>query len=248
MIVQPEILVGLPSQLLERRPDILQAEATLVAATAPIGKARVYFFSSLSITGQGGLQSVEFANWFAGNSTNYSIGASVTLPIFLGGTNVARLDTAEARYQQMLESYHQTILLAFREVADLLTSIQARGEQLARQREQVAAATAAVGLADVRYRKGLANYLDVFDAQRTMLGAETQLAQTERASSTWSASTKPSEVDGLLNRTVPSRLARGQPHFRQLCHLQNPSRACAESPNDQPASRCLKRLRHRLSS
>ena len=71
MIVQPEILVGLPSQLLERRPDILQAEATLVAATAPIGQARVYFFPSLSITGQGGLQSVEFANWFAGNGFEF---------------------------------------------------------------------------------------------------------------------------------------------------------------------------------
>ena len=181
VIVQPEIPVGLPSQLLERRPDILQAEATLVAANARIGQARAYFFPKLSITGQGGLQSVEFANWFTGNSANYSIGPSVTLPIFLGGTNVARLDAAESRYQQMLESYQQTILLAFREVADLLVSIQARGEQLARQREQVTAATAAVGLADVRYRKGLVNYLDVLDAQRTMLTAETQLAQTERA-------------------------------------------------------------------
>ncbi len=105
----------------------------------------------------------------------------MTLPIFLCGTNVARLDAAHSRYQQMLEGYQQTILLAFREVADLLVSIQARGEQLARQREQVAEATAAVGLADVRYRKGLVNYLDVLDAQRTMLAAETQLAQTERA-------------------------------------------------------------------
>jgi NodT family efflux transporter outer membrane factor (OMF) lipoprotein len=181
VIVQPEIPVGLPSHLLERRPDILQAEATLVAANARIGQARAYFFPALSITGQGGLQSVEFANWFTGNSAYYSIGPSVTLPIFLGGTNVARLDAAESRYQQMLESYQQIILLAFREVADLLVSIHARGEQLARQREQVAAATAAVGLAEVRYRKGLVNYLDVLDAQRTMLAAETQLAQTERA-------------------------------------------------------------------
>ncbi|MCE3222091.1 MAG: Efflux transporter, outer rane factor lipoprotein [Nitrospira sp.] len=181
VMVQPEIPVGLPSQLLERRPDILQAEATLMAANARIGQARAYFFPSFSITGQGGLQSVEFTNWFTGNSATYSIGPSVTLPIFLGGTNVARLDAAESRYQQMLESYQQTILLAFREVADLLVSIQARSEQLARQREQVAAATAAAGLADVRYRKGLVNYLDVLDAQRTMLAAETQLAQTERA-------------------------------------------------------------------
>ena len=181
VIVQPEIPVGLPSQLLGRRPDILQAESTLVAANARIGQARPIFFLPPPSRARGGLQSVEFANWFTGNSANYSIGPSVTLPIFLGGTNVARLDAAESRYQQMLESYQQTILLAFREVADLLVSIQARGEQLARQREQVAAATAAVGLADVRYRKGLVNYLDVLDAQRTMLAAETQLAQTERA-------------------------------------------------------------------
>lgn len=181
MVVQPDIPVGLPSQLLERRPDILQAEATLVAANARIGQARAYFFPIFSITGQGGLQSVEFVNWFSGNSTNYSIGPSVTLPIFLGGTNVARLDAAESRYRQMLESYQQTILLAFREVADLLVSIQTRTEQLARQREQATAAAAAVGLAEVRYRKGLVNYLDVLDAQRTMLAAETQLAQTERA-------------------------------------------------------------------
>ncbi len=181
VIVQPDIPVGLPSQLLERRPDILQAEAGLIAANARIGQARAYFFPTFSITGQGGLQSAEFANWFTGNSANFSIGPSVTLPIFLGGTNVARLDAAESRYQQMLEGYQQTILLAFREVADLLVSIQSRAEQLTRQREQAVAATAAVGLAEVRYRKGLVNYLDVLDAQRTMLAAETQLAQTERA-------------------------------------------------------------------
>lgn len=181
VVVQPEIPVGLPSQLLERRPDILQAETTLVAANARIGQARAYFFPALSITGQGGLQSVEFSNWFSSNSSNYSIGPSITLPIFLGGTNVARLDAAESRYEQMLESYQQTILQAFREVADLLVSLRERTEQLKRQHEQVQAARTAVELADVRYRKGLVNYLDVLDAQRTVLAAETQIVQTERA-------------------------------------------------------------------
>jgi NodT family efflux transporter outer membrane factor (OMF) lipoprotein len=180
VVAQPAIPMGLPSQLLERRPDILQAEATLVASNARIGQARAYFFPTLTITGQGGLQSAEFANWFTGNSLNYSIGPSVTLPIFQGGTNLARLDLAESRYQQMLEGYQQTILQAFREVADLLTSLSARAEQLARQREQLAAAQAAVRLAEVRYRKGLVNYLDVLDAQRTALAAETQLVLTER--------------------------------------------------------------------
>lgn len=180
-VVQPDIPVGLPSQLLERRPDILQSEATLVAANARIGQARAYFFPTLSLTGQGGLQSAEFANWFTGNSWNYSIGPSITLPIFLGGTNVARLDQAQSRYQQMLENYQQTILQAFREVGDLLVSLNTRAEQLARQKEQLAAAQQAVALATVRYRKGLVNYLDVLDAQRVALAAETQVVVTERA-------------------------------------------------------------------
>lgn len=180
VVIQPNIPVGLPSQLLERRPDILQAEATLIASNARIGQARAYFFPTLSITGQGGLQSAEFSNWFTGNSSNYSIGPSIILPIFQGGTNLARLDSAESRYVQMLESYQQTILLAFREVADVLTSLRARAEQLARQREQLSAAQEAVRLADIRYRTGLVNYLDVLDAQRTELAAETQLVLTER--------------------------------------------------------------------
>lgn len=181
VVVQPDIPVGLPSQLLERRPDILQAEATLVASNARIGQARAYFFPTLSITGQGGLQSAEFSNWFTGNSWNYSIGPSVTLPIFQGGTNLARLDSAESRHEQMLESYQQTILQAFREVADLLSSLSSRKEQVARQREQLSAAQEAVRLADIRYRKGLVNYLDVLDAQRVALAAETQLVLTERS-------------------------------------------------------------------
>jgi NodT family efflux transporter outer membrane factor (OMF) lipoprotein len=181
VVVQPDIPVGLPSQLLERRPDILQAEATLVASNARIGQARAFFFPALTITGQGGIQSADFAKWFTGNSLNYSIGPSVTLPIFQGGTNLARLDQAESQYQQMLESYRQTIVQAFREVADLLVSLSSRDEQLAHQREQLAAAQAAVQLAQVRYRKGMVNYLDVLDAQRTVLTAETQLVITERA-------------------------------------------------------------------
>jgi outer membrane protein TolC len=152
-----------------------------VASNARIGQARAYFFPTLMITGQGGLQSADFAKWFTGNSFNYSIGPSVTLPIFQGGTNMARLDQAESQYQQMLESYRQTILLAFREVADLLVSVHARGEQLAHQRAQLTAAQEVVRLAQVRYRKGMVNYLDVLDAQRTVLTAETQLVLTERA-------------------------------------------------------------------
>ncbi len=181
VVSQPDIPVGLPSQLLERRPDILQAEQALIAANARIGQARAYFFPSLSITGQGGVQSVDLHNWFTSNGQTFSIGPSVTLPIFQGGANVARLDQAHSRYQQMLESYHQTILNAFREVADLLVSIRERTEQQHRQQEQVDAARTALAMALVRYKEGLVNYLDVLEADRTVLNAESQLVQTERA-------------------------------------------------------------------
>jgi len=180
VVAQPEIPVGLPAQLLERRPDILQAEQTLVAANARIGEARAFFFPAISITGQGGFQSSEFTQWFRGGSHTYSIGPSITLPIFLGGTNVARLRASEARHGQMLEQYRQTILNAFREVADLLVAIRARTEQRDHQRDQVKAAQTALELAQIRYQKGLLNYLDVLDAQRTVLDAELRLVQTER--------------------------------------------------------------------
>jgi multidrug efflux system outer membrane protein len=180
VVAQPEIPVGLPAQLLERRPDILQAEQTLVAANARIGEARAFFFPAISITGQGGVQSSAFAQWLKSGSSMYSIGPSITLPIFLGGTNIARLRGVEARHRQMLAQYQQTILTAFREVADLLVAIRTRTQQRDRQHEQVKAAQTALELAQIRYREGLVNFLDVLDAQRTVLDAETKLVHTVR--------------------------------------------------------------------
>ncbi len=181
VVVQPIIPIGLPAELLQRRPDILEVEETLKAANARIGEARAYFFPTVALTGTGGFQTSEFDQWFKWGSRNLSIGPSVTLPIFEGYTNIARLEVAESRYQQMLEQYQQTILNAFREVADLLVALQSREEQMAHQRRQVQAAQDARGLAEIRYRKGLVTYLDVLDAQRTVLEAELVLVQTERA-------------------------------------------------------------------
>ena len=181
VLVQPTIPVGLPSELLQRRPDIMEVEETLKAANARIGEARAYFFPTVAITGTGGFRTSEFDQWFKWGSRAFSIGPSITLPIFEGYTNVARLEVAESRYHQMLEQYHQTILNAFREVADLLVALQARAEQLTSQHQEVQAAQEARELADIRYRKGLVTYLDVLDAERTVLGAELTLVQTERA-------------------------------------------------------------------
>ena len=181
VVRQPDIPVGLPSDLLTRRPDILQVERTLMAANARIGEARAYFFPSISITGIGGFQTTQFSQWFDWSSRTMLIGPSITLPIFKGGTNVARLEAAEANYQQMLEQYQQTILNAFQEVADLLVALQSRTRQLESQRRQVKAADDARELAEIRYREGLVTYLDVLEAQRTVLNAELGLVQTERA-------------------------------------------------------------------
>ena len=181
LVAQPTIPVGLPSDLLQRRPDILEKEETLKAANARIGEARAYFFPQVAITGNGGFLTSEFSQWFNWASRNLSIGPSVSLPIFEGYTNIARLEVAENRYQQMLEAYHQTILNAFREVADILVALQTREEQLASQRQQVAAAQESLELADIRYRKGLVTYLDVLDAQRAVLAAELGIVQTDRA-------------------------------------------------------------------
>jgi len=179
IVTQPTIPVGLPSQILERRPDILEAERNLASANAHIGEARAYFFPAFFITGAGGFQSVQLSNWLTNPSHTYNIGPSVTLPIFMGGTNVARLENAEARYQELLEQYRQTILNAFREVADLLVAVRTRAEQQEHQQKQVAAAREARRLAEHRYLGGVADYLDVLEAEREILSAETTLVQTQ---------------------------------------------------------------------
>jgi len=181
VMVQPSIPIGLPADLLQRRPDIVEVEENLKAANARIGEARAYFFPTVALTGTGGFQTSEFDQWFKWASRNLSVGPSVSLPIFEGYTNIARLEVAESRYQQLLEQYRGTILNAFREVADVLTALQTRREQLVHQQQRVQSSHEAHELAEIRYRQGLVTYLDVLVAQRTVLSAELQLVQTERA-------------------------------------------------------------------
>ena len=181
VVVQPTIPIGRPADLLQRRPDIVEVEENLKAANARIGEARAYFFPTVALTGTGGFQSSEFDQWFKWASRNLSVGPSVSLPIFEGYTNIARLEVAESRYQQLLEQYKHTILNAFREVADVLTALQTRQEQLIHQHRRVQSSQDARELAEIRYRQGLVTYLDVLDAQRTVLAAELQLVQTQRA-------------------------------------------------------------------
>jgi multidrug efflux system outer membrane protein len=177
----PEIPAGLPSALLERRPDIRGAEQRLIAANARIGEARAAFFPRITLTGLFGVESAALSDLFTGPARVWSLGPHVTLPVFNAGRNRARLDAAEARRVQALASYEQTVQQAFREVEDALVAHRKAREVRLQQEVLVAASRRTLELAELRYRNGLSAYLDVLDAQRQLFQAELALAGTRRA-------------------------------------------------------------------
>jgi multidrug efflux system outer membrane protein len=178
--IPPDVPAGLPSVLLERRPDILAAEQHLVAANAGIGEAKAEFFPQISLTGAFGTESVSLSDFFSGPSRAWQVGPTVTLPIFHGGGLRANLQASEAREEQALIQYRESILQAFREVDDALVFHgKAREIRLERER-RVAAARQALTLANLRYANGVSSYLDVLDTQRQLFSAETELAQITR--------------------------------------------------------------------
>ncbi len=177
----PVVPAGLPSTLLERRPDILQAEQDLVAANAEIGVAKGNLFPRFTLTGNLGVLSREFDEVFTGPATFWGIGPGMTVPLFTAGRNLANLDGAEARQQQALLQYEQTILEAFREVEDALIAYQKFRRMRLQQEKLVKLNQRAVELAEARYEEGLADYLDVLDSQRELFDAELDLTDTQRA-------------------------------------------------------------------
>jgi multidrug efflux system outer membrane protein len=174
----PAIPAGLPSALLERRPDIRQSEAALVAANARIGVAKAAFFPQVSLTGFFGVESVALSDLFTGPSRIWQFGPTVTVPIFNAGRNRANLAIAEAVQREALLRYEQTIQQAFREVEDALVAHRKAREALAEQQTAVRASREALDIAESRYRSGLTNYLDVLDAQRTLLANEITESRT----------------------------------------------------------------------
>ncbi len=176
----PEIPPGLPSALLERRPDIRAAEARLAAATARIGEAKAAFFPQIVLTGLFGVQSGELGNLFTGPSRIWQAGPAVTLPLFTAGRLRSNLEATEARQAEALSQYRQTIQEAFREVEDALV-FHAKVREIRLQREQrVQAERQALTLAELRYTNGVSSYLDVLDAQRQLYVAETDLSAALR--------------------------------------------------------------------
>lgn len=164
---------GLPSTLLDRRPDIRQAEQTLVAANAQIGVARAALFPTLSLTASAGVQSAQFANLVAGPGASiWSLGVGVAGPIFDAGRRSARVDQASAREEQAVAGYQKAIETGFREVSDALVNVQQTGESEAELKSRLDAARNALELSTLRYQSGYSPYLEVLDAQRTANDAE----------------------------------------------------------------------------
>jgi outer membrane protein, multidrug efflux system len=175
----PVIPVGLPSELLERRPDIREAEETLVAANAQIGVAKAAFFPSISLTGTAGYESFALNNLFTHSQRLWNGAASLTQPIFAGGALRAGKRLAEAQEQEMLLTYQQTIMNAFQEVSNSLTAYQ-KGREFREQQELL---TAAAGDADrlskILYQHGGTSYLQVLTSENNDFSAELNLAQAQ---------------------------------------------------------------------
>jgi multidrug efflux system outer membrane protein len=169
---------GLPSDLLDRRPDIREAEQTLAAATANIGEAKALLFPRIALTGSYGFASTDFDTLFEGPSKAWNIIGNLLQPIFNAGKNKRRVEITESRQRQVLYAYERTILQAFRETEDALVSYRKTGEQRQAQAQRVKAERKVLELAELRYRGGVAAYLEVLDAQRSLFGAELDEAQT----------------------------------------------------------------------
>jgi multidrug efflux system outer membrane protein len=180
LAVRPVVPAGLPSDLLERRPDIRQSEAVLIAANYRIGAARANFFPRLALTGQGGTQSVDLSRLFTGASAFWNVGPVATLPIFTGGYNYYTLEATEAQKEQALAQYQLTVRQAFREVSDGLVAHARFQEFLTEQQALVDSFREYATLASRRFRGGLESFLTVLDSERQLFSAKLDLAAVQR--------------------------------------------------------------------
>jgi multidrug efflux system outer membrane protein len=170
-----DLPVGLPSDLLVRRPDILAAEHNLMAANASIGAARAAFFPSITLTGNYGTASTQLSGLFDHGSTAWTFSPRISLPIFSGGANVASLNLAKVQKNVNIVQYEQTIQTAFREVADALAGRGTLDSQIAADQALVEATSDSYKLSDMRFRDGIDNYLNVLDSQRSLYTAQQTL-------------------------------------------------------------------------
>lgn len=180
-LATPGIPAGLPSELLERRPDLRQAEYILVAANARIGAARALYFPSISLTGLLGGVSTQLSDLFSGAARTWAYSGAASVPIFTAGGIAGTVQQAEAQQQQALLQYRKAIQTSFREVEDALVAHRKVREQFAAQARQVDALATYARLARLRYEGGFTSYIEVLDAERTLFEVELSYVQTRAA-------------------------------------------------------------------
>ncbi len=173
----PVVPVGLPADLLERRPDVAEAERQLAAANARIGVAKAAFFPVLRLTGSGGYVSGDLESLFSWDSRIWSIGPSLSLPLVAQARNRTNLQRSKSIYEEAVARYRQQVLVAFGEVENSLSGIRFLGEQAAAQNRAVESASRAAELATQRYKSGIVSYLEVVDANRAALVTQRARAQ-----------------------------------------------------------------------
>jgi outer membrane protein, multidrug efflux system len=178
-LVPPAIPAGLPSELLERRPDILQAEQNLVAVNANIGVAKSLYFPSISITGLFGAMSTAAGDFLTGPARTWSVGASLAGPIFTFGAISGQVQTAEAAQQEAMLFYRSTILNAFRETGDALIGSQKKREEAEAQARRVRALRDYARLARLRFDNGASSYIEVLFAENDLFSAELTAVSTQ---------------------------------------------------------------------
>lgn len=178
-LVLPEVPSGLPSDLLERRPDIRAAEQDLIAANARIGVARSLYFPTISLTGAFGAVSTDLSDLFTGSSQTWNVSTPVSIPIFSAGRIGGEVKGAEAFQQQALYQYIQSIRNALREVDDALVARATSGRKLAILGKQADALRNYARLARMRYDEGYASYLEVLDAERSLFFVELSYTQNQ---------------------------------------------------------------------
>ena len=176
-----DIDAGLPSELLIHRPDIIQAEEALRAARANVGAARAAFFPTISLTGNAGFASPSLDNLFSDDGLNWSFGPSISIPIFDWGARKGNLVVARARETIEVATYERTVQIAFREVSDALSDRKFLAEQIVAQQRAVDAQQALTRLARLRYDNGVAQFLEVLDAERNLFSAQQTLIQLRGA-------------------------------------------------------------------
>jgi outer membrane protein, multidrug efflux system len=174
-----DLPVGVPSEVLQRRPDVLAAEHQLIAANANIGAARAAFFPSISLTGNVGTASTQLSGLFKPGSSAWSFSPELSVPIFAGGANVANLDLSKVEKNVYIAQYEKALQSAFREVDDALAARATLDEQLAAQRALLDDASETYHLAEIRFRSGVDSFLPVLDAQRSLYSAQQGVVSLE---------------------------------------------------------------------